>query len=522
SPLLWRKVQRGLSAGRVQSVALRLVVSRDREIEAFVPQEYWTLEAALQTDNSKSFTARLHGTTSTKERLELPNEGAVLAITGDLQGASYSISNVTKREVKRRPSAPFITSTLQQESWRKLRFSARKTMQVAQQLYEGISVGSEGEVGLITYMRTDSTQVAASAVNETLAYIRKHYGTEYAPKEPRRYTSKSKGAQEAHEAIRPTGVARDPQALRAYLSSDQLRLYELVWKRMVASQMNDAILDQTQVQVEAPGRTGATYVFRASGSTVKFPGFRALYMEGVDDDSEEQEEVLPEITKGQALTCQELKPDQHFTQPPPRFTDASLIKLLEEHGIGRPSTYAPIISTLVDRQYTLRERGALNSTRLGQVVSDQLTAHFPDIMDLDFTANLEELLDKVASGEQEWVPLLTEFYGPFTAAMEKAKEEMPRVKVEEPTDEICELCGRPMVIKRGRFGPFLSCSGFPECKNSKPIVQKTGALCPVDGGDLVQRKGKGRIFFGCSKYPNCTFTVTRRPLESPCPVCGRP
>jgi DNA topoisomerase-1 len=520
SPLLWRKVQRGLSAGRVQSVALRLVVDRDREIEAFVPQEYWTLEVNLQTENSKSFTARLHGTTSTKERLELPNEGAVVAITGDLQGASYSVSNVTKREVKRRPSAPFITSTLQQESWRKLRFSARKTMQVAQQLYEGISVGSDGEVGLITYMRTDSTQVAASAVNETLTYIRKHYGTEYAPKEPRRYTSKSKGAQEAHEAIRPTGVARDPQALRAYLSNDQLRLYELIWKRMVASQMNDAILDQTQVQVEAPGRTGATYVFRASGSTVKFPGFRALYMEGVDDGSEEQEEVLPEITKGQALTCQELKPDQHFTQPPPRFTDASLIKLLEEHGIGRPSTYAPIISTLVDRQYTLRERGSLNSTRLGQVVSDQLTAHFPDIMNLDFTANLEEMLDKVASGEQEWVPLLTEFYGPFTEALEKAKEEMPRVKVEEPTDEICELCGRPMVIKRGRFGPFLSCSGFPECKNSKPIVQKTGALCPVDGGDLVQRKGKGRIFFGCSNYPNCTFTVTRRPLEPPCPVCG--
>jgi len=520
SPLLWRKVQRGLSAGRVQSVALRLVVGRDREIEAFVPQEYWTLEAALQTEDSKSFIARLHGTTSAKERLELPNEDAVVAITGDLQGTSYSVSNVTKREAKRRPSAPFITSTLQQESWRKLRFSARKTMQVAQQLYEGISVGSEGEVGLITYMRTDSTQVAASAVNETLAYIRKHYGTEYAPKEPRHYASKSKGAQEAHEAVRPTGVVRDPQALRAYLSSDQFRLYELVWKRMVASQMNDAILDQTQVQVEASGRTGATYVFRASGSTVKFPGFRALYMEGVDDDSEEQEAVLPAITKGQALSCQELKPDQHFTQPPSRFTDASLIKLLEEHGIGRPSTYAPIISTLVDRQYTLRERGSLNSTRLGQVVSDQLTAHFPDIMDLDFTANLEEMLDKVASGEQEWVPLLTEFYGPFTEALEKAKEEMPRVKVEEPTDEICELCDRPMVIKRGRFGPFLSCSGFPECKNSKPIVQKTGALCPVDGGDLVQRKGKGRIFFGCSNYPNCTFTVTRRPLEPPCPLCG--
>jgi DNA topoisomerase-1 len=439
------------------------------------------------------------------------------------------VDSLTKREVKRRPAAPFITSTLQQEAWRQLRFSARKAMNLAQQLYEGIDVGAEGSVGLITYMRTDSPVIDNSAIQDAREYIASHWGKEYHPASPRSYTSKSKVAQEAHEAIRPTVVSRAPDAIRNHLTSDQFRLYELIWKRMVASQMSDAILDSTRLEINATSKSGKPYLFRASGSVLKFPGFRTLYIEAKDEEAEKdtdeedeekaQDRQLPALTKGQSLTNQGLKPDQHFTQPPPRFTEASLIKILEERGVGRPSTYAPIISTIVDRQYVTRERGTLKSTRLGQVVSEQLTAHFGDIMDVDFTAQLEEQLDEVANGKKEWIPLLTEFYGPFSKALEAAQENMPRVRVEEPTDEICEKCGRPMVIKHGRFGQFLSCSGFPECKNSRPILKKTGVLCPVDGGELVERKGKGRTFFGCSNYPKCEFTVSRRPLTTPCPEC---
>ena len=528
SPLLWRKVQRGLSAGRVQSVALRMVVERDREIEAFKPVEYWTLEATLQPtpasgERASTFTARLHRLAEERKPLGLPDQDAAARVQRDLEGAGYAVSQVTRRETKRRPSAPFITSTLQQEAWRQLRLSASRTMSLAQQLYEGMPVGQEGNVGLITYMRTDSPQVAASAVEETRSYIRARFGPEYVPSSPRRYTARSKVAQEAHEAIRPTSTQRNPASVRAHLSRDHFRLYDLIWKRMVSSQMADTVLDSTQVEVEAKGRSGQAYVFRATGSVVKFLGFRALYVEARDQEAEEsddQERVLPAVEKDQPLECLGLQAEQRFTEPPPHYTEASLIRGLEERGIGRPSTYAPIVSTLVDRQYATRERGILYATRLGQVVNEQLLEHFPNIMDLDFTAQLEERLDDVANGKQEWVPLLRDFYEPFTQALEKAHQEMPRVRVEEPTDEVCEKCERPMVIKRGRFGPFLSCSGFPECRNSRPILQKTGAKCPQCGGDLVQRRGKGRTFYGCSNYPECSFTVSRRPLEAPCPECN--
>ena len=525
SPLLWRKVQRGLSAGRVQSVAMRLVVERDQEIDAFTPVEYWSLDAGLRTETDDSFTAALYGRPGDKKKTELPDAATVDQIVAELEGAVYSVASVKKRELKRKPAAPFITSTLQQEAWRRLRFSARRTMSVAQQLYEGMPVGGEDTEGLITYMRTDSPQVDSGAINAAAEYIRKRWGKEYAPAQPRRYTTRSKVAQEAHEAIRPTSVSRDPESVRSHLSSDHYRLYDLIWKRMIASQMSDAVLDSTQIEVNAATVKQPGYVFRTTGSVVRFPGFRILYMEGKDEgaqtseEDEERETTLPALQEGQALTCNGLEQEQHFTEPPAHFTEASLVRALEERGIGRPSTYAPILSTLVDRQYVTRERGRLTATQLGKVVSEQLSTHFPSIMDPDFTAQLEERLDDVANGKLDWVPLLSEWYGPFQAALEEAQEKMPRVRVEEPTDEVCEQCGRPMVIKRGRFGPFLACTGFPECRTSRPILQKTGALCPRCGGDLVQRRGKGRIFYGCSNYPTCNFTVSRRPLAEPCPEC---
>ena len=520
SPLLWKKVQRGLSAGRVQSVALRLVVDRDAAIDVFIPVEYWSIDAAVQPDSGTRFNATLHGLTGEKQKIELPDQASVDKIVADLDSAAFEVSSVNKREVKRRPSAPFITSTLQQDAARQLRFQARRTMSVAQQLYEGIDVGSEGSVGLITYMRTDSPQVDASAVTEARNYIEQRWGKDYIPNAPRTYTTRSKVAQEAHEAIRPTSASRSPEAIRDRLSSDQFKLYELIWKRMVASQMSDAVLDSTQIEIAASGKSGQGYDFRVSGSVLKFPGFRTLYIEAKDDDDEDaQDKTLPALTKGQSLQNHGLTPDQHFTQPPPRFTEASLIKALEERGVGRPSTYAPIIGTIVDRQYVARERGTLQSSKLGQVVSEQLTNSFSNIMDIDFTAQLEEQLDDVANGKQDWVKLLKEFYTPFKVALDDAQENMPRVRVEEPTDEVCDVCGKPMVIKHGRFGPFMSCTGFPECKTTKPLLKKTGAFCPKDHGELVERKGKGRTFFGCANYPECDFTVSRRPLPMACPEC---
>ncbi len=530
SPVLWQKVShhnartRRLSAGRVQSVALRLVADRDGEIAAFVPKEYWTIEAQLKGGSKPAgvFKASLHSVAGEKRRLDIPAEAEAMGLVADLHGASYSVSQVRKRQVKQRPAAPFTTSSLQQEAWRKLRYSARRTMALAQQLYEGLAVGDEGSVGLITYMRTDSTSVASSALQETLAYVRKRYGADYAPKSPRTYATRSKGAQEAHEAIRPTSVQRDPQSLAKHLSREQLRLYELIWKRMTASQMADAVLDSTSVEVEARAESGRAYVFRASGSVLRFAGFRVLYMEDRDDASDNGEQAtLPNLTQGDALECLGLKPEQHFTQPPPRYTEASLIKKLEELGIGRPSTYAPTISTIQDREYVSKTNGSFRTTALGSTVCELLRRSFPDIMDSGFTAQMESELDDIARGEREWTPVLGEFYGGFSRSVEEALKIERMSVADELTDQKCDECDKFMAVKMGRFGRFLSCTGFPECRSSKPYQVPTGVGCPRCEGDMVQRRGKkrGRLFYGCSNYPGCDFTVAQRPLKAPCPEC---
>jgi DNA topoisomerase-1 len=529
SPLLWRRVQRGLSAGRVQSVALRMVTDREREIQAFIPEESWTLDAHLHKetnppDNPEVFTATLHSLKGQKERLTIPNEEEARRYEAELKDAAYAVADVRKREVRQRPTAPFTTSTLQQEAGRKLRFTAQRTMTIAQQLYEGLSVGNEGSVGLITYMRTDSTQVAQSAVQEARQYIRQRYGKEYLPDKPRAYQTRAKAAQEAHEAIRPTSIRRDPDFLKPYLTPDQHRLYSLIWSRMLASQMADARSEATSVDIEAACQVSPNvYIFRATGSVLKFPGFRTLYLESRDDgDEDDTRKALPELAARDRLNCLKLEALQHFTQPPPRYTEATLIKAMEEKGIGRPSTYAPTIGTLLDRHYIDKEQNRLVPTALGLTVTDLLTQYFTDVMDLDFTARMEDELDEVSRGEREWVPMLRDFYGPFEKALETAQEKMPRVKLEEETDEVCENCGRPMVIKIGRFGRFIACTGFPECRNTKPLLQKTGASCPRCGGDIVERRsrGKRRPFYGCSNYPNCDFISNRRPVAEPCPECG--
>ena len=530
SPLLWRRVQRGLSAGRVQSVAMRMVVDREREIGAFVPVESWTLEAQLQKESGKSanpslFTAVLRATKGEKGRLTIPDRDEATRYESELKDAAYAVVEVKKRDVRQRPAAPFITSTLQQEAARKLRFTPQRTMVVAQQLYEGMQVGEGSSVGLITYMRTDSTQVADSAIEEAREYISDTYGKDYLPEKPREFRSKSKGAQEAHEAVRPTSIRRIPQSLKDHLATDQLRLYTLIWERMLASQMADARTEATTVEIEATCKSSnQVYLFRATGSVLKFPGFRTLYLESRDDEEEDRgRQRLPEVAKGDGLSCQKLEALQHFTQPPPRYSEATLIKALEEKGIGRPSTYAPTIATILDRHYVEKEQNRLLPTQLGNTVTDLLVEYFADIMDLDYTARMEERLDDVSRGEREWVPMLGEFYGPFQKALENAQESMPRQKVEEATDEICDQCGLPMVIKTGRFGRFIACTGFPDCKNTKRILNKTGVSCPKPdcGGDIVERRARGRRpFYGCSRYPDCDLLLNRKPVTIPCPECS--
>ncbi len=529
SPLLWRRVQRGLSAGRVQSVALRMVVDREKEIQAFVPVESWTLEAQLHKESGDStaanlFTAVLHSTKGQKGRLSIAKEDEARRYEAELNGAAYAVASVTKREVRQRPVAPFTTSTLQQDAGRKLRFTAQKTMRIAQQLYEGLSVGPGGPVGLITYMRTDSTQVAGSAVGEVRDYIRDRYGKEFLPDKPRMYTKRSKAAQEAHEAIRPTSARRDPEALRAHLDRDQHNLYKLIWERMVASQMADARSDATTVDIEATCKASPNvYVFRATGSVLKFPGFRSVYAERREENGgAEGRRALPLLVSADPLRCTILEALQHFTEPPPRFTEGTLIRAMEEQGIGRPSTYAPTIGTLLDRHYVGKEQTRLVPSPLGTTVTELLTEYFTEVMDPEFTARMEKELDDVSRGERQWVPMLDEFYGPFQKALEAAQELMPRRKVEEETDEICETCGMPMVIKTGRFGRFLACTGFPECRTTKRILNKTGASCPKCGGDIVERRsrGRGRPFYGCSRYPECDFLTNRKPVPTPCPECS--
>jgi DNA topoisomerase I len=553
SPLLWNKVKKGLSAGRVQSVAVRLVVEREREVEAFTPEEYWSVEALLRKVEGGAALAAANGhkreheftaalLERNGERMELKDAETANAAAVALRRSAFSVGDVRQREVTRNPSPPFITSTLQQEAGRRLGFTAKRTMTVAQQLYEGLEVPGEGHVGLITYMRTDSTQIAKEALDEVRAMIGERFGGEFVPGEPRVFKTKSKGAQEAHEAIRPTSVLRTPEAMRGHITTDQYRLYALIWKRFVASQMENALFDTTTVDVQAKEQGGVndTYMLRASGSVLRFAGFLKV-MGDPDDDENGKRKLLPDLSAGEPLEMESITPEQHFTQPPPRYTEATLIKALEEEGIGRPSTYAPVISTIQDRGYVERAERALRPTELGTIVNDLLVEHFPNVVDPGFTAQIEEHLDQVADGETDWVPVVQEFYDPFSVTLEKAASMMERVEIaDEPSDEVCEcdgkcgeacvaaqaeagttVCGKPMVIKLGRFGKFLACSGFPECRSTRTIVVRIGVACPLDGGDLIEKKTrKGRTFYGCINFPTCEFASWQRPVPQRCDVEG--
>ncbi|MDQ2683427.1 MAG: type I DNA topoisomerase, partial [Chloroflexota bacterium] len=529
SPLLWKKVKRGLSAGRVQTAALRIVVDREREIQAFVPVEYWSLDAFLKSINAKSaFKAGLHRIG--KEKASLATGASADEVVAALDGATYRVASITKRDTQRRPQAPFTTSTLQQEASRKLGYNVRRTMQIAQELYEGVDLGADGVQGLITYMRTDSTNVSEVAQNVARMVISGKFGPEYVPAKPPVYTKKSKGAQEAHEAIRPTDPQRDPASVKSFLSPQQFRLYQLVWQRFIASQMAPAQLDGTTVDIAAgrnlpPTGTDAPYTFRATGSVVRFPGFMAVYTQGRDEgDSDELDDgALPALTVDEILQLEKLVPEQHFTQPPPRFTEAMLVKALEEQGIGRPSTYAPTIATLLARGYVMIDEKKLVPGEIGFVVSDLLAEHFPNIFDIGFTSQLEDELDEIATGERAWVPTLREFYGPFNETMKQAETTIERVRLkDEPAGVDCDKCGRPMVIKMGKFGKFMACSGFPECRNAQPLLTTIGMECPkCHEGEVVERRSrKGRVFYGCSRYPDCDFSEWNKPVDHQCPKCG--
>jgi len=563
SGFLGRKVRRGLSAGRVQSVAVRMVVEREREIQAFVPVEYWSLEAVLQRQeaNSASFTAGLSERAG--QKIELHTGVEASAVQADLQGAHWNVAGVKEQERQRHPDAPFTTSTLQQEASRKLGFSPRQTMAVAQQLYEGIAPFG----GLITYMRTDSVTIAQEAQQRAREYIRTKLEKGMLPEQPRTYRTRSKLAQEAHEAIRPTDVFNEPEAVRATapdLTRDQFRLYELIWKRFLASQMTSAVFDVTTVEVDAQAPTKPLYRFRATGSRLKFAGFLSLYRVSVEDEetSDEERQPLPALTAGDALNLLRLVPDQHFTQPPPRFTEATLVKAMEERGIGRPSTYAPILTTIQERGYVERENRRLKPTDIGMLVNDLLVRQFGDIVDLDFTANLEDKLDEVAQGERPWVPLVQELYVPLKTDLDRAEVEVERVNNDVPTDEVCSQ-GHPMVIKEGRFGRFLACTMYPEhketrplaeelpsdapeehcshgvvmqlrtgrfgpfytstheCGETKPFARRVGVPCPTDGGEILEKRSKkGKTFYGCANWPNCDWVSWNRPVPEPCPQCG--
>ncbi|MBI2412542.1 MAG: type I DNA topoisomerase [Deltaproteobacteria bacterium] len=522
SPILWDKVRRGLSAGRVQSVAVRLICDREREIQAFVPKEYWSVEAELETGASARFIAKL--AKKNNEKIELGNESDAKQVLSDLNGAAFKVAEVETRETKRNPAAPFTTSKLQQESARKLGFTAKKTMMLAQQLYEGVDLGDEGPVGLISYMRTDSTRISNEAITAARAYIGERYGADFLPKSPAIYKTKKK-AQDAHEAIRPTYFQYAPDTVKKHLSKDQFRLYQLIWNRFIACQMASALIDQTRAQI-----TAGAYLFTASGSTIKFHGFMAVYIEGQDVE-EEKEEKLPQLKKDEPLKLVNLNPAQHFTQPPPRFTEASLVKELEEKGIGRPSTYAAILSTIQDREYVIKDKTQLKPTELGFTVTDLLIGSFPEILDVEFTAHMEEELDQIEEGQIQWRKTMGEFYAPFRESLEKAKKDMKNLKAEEtPTDIVCEKCGKQMMIKWGRKGKFLACSGYPECKNTKDfttgsdgkvvaverVAETVETQCPKCGKQMVLKSGRFGRFLACSDYPNCKSTL---PVSTgiPCP-----
>ncbi len=523
SPLLWRKVRGGLSAGRVQSVAVRLVVDREREIAAFQPVEYWTIEGTFTPDGpDAAFRARLvsrdgarFGAPQDENVHVIANEAEARALAEEIRGQAYRVLEVRPGERQRHPAPPFTTSTLQQEANRKLGFTAARTMRLAQQLYEGVDLGGkEGTVGLITYMRTDSVRVSPQAQEEARTFIHTTYGDAYLPETPRTYRSR-RNAQEAHEAIRPTAVARTPEQVKSRLRWDQHRLYELIWKRFVASQMASAMIDTLTIDV-----AGGPFLFRASGARVRFPGFLVLYRETADNGDENGEGWLPDLTAAQPVRPLAVDPGQHFTQPPPRYTEASLVRALEELGIGRPSTYAPTLETVKTRGYVHVQDRRLIPSDLGALVTDLLVEHFPDIVDFNFTAQMEEELDEIEEGRREWVKVVREFYTPFERDLKRAEKKIEEVEFPEvEIGEACPECGRPLVRKHGRFGEFIACSGFPECRYTRPIG--IGVTCPLDGGEVVQRRSKrGRIFYGCANYPACTFVSWDRPTDKRCPQDG--
>ena len=515
SPFLWRKVRTGLSAGRVQSVVTRMVVDREREIRAFQPVEYWSIDVVLR-QNARDFTAHFFGTEAGKQ--ELPDEQSVQTVLSAIDGQPYQVKTVKNARKKRQPAPPFTTSTLQQEASRKLGMTAKRTMAVAQELYEGVELEGQGHTGLITYMRTDSLRIAAEASAAARTYIAGRYGAEYQPARTRVFPQK-KTAQDAHEAIRPANPALEPESVRRSLTADQYRLYKLIWERFIACQMSDAILDTVSADIGCGG-----YLFRATGQSVAFPGFLALYEEGTDEQKEGDASPLPGLQPGDTPEYRSADPKQHFTQPPARYTEASLIKAMEEKGVGRPSTYAPTISVILDREYVAKEGRALRPTNLGEAVTDLMIDKFQDIVDVQFTSSMEAQLDEVESGKVDYREILRKFYAEFSAELQQAEIDLDkkRIKVpDEESDEICELCGRRMVIKNGRFGKFLACPGYPECKNTKPITQDTGVPCPKCGARLLKKKSKsGFYYYGCEHNPSCDFMTWDSPTKKVCPQCG--
>ncbi|MGF9965532.1 type I DNA topoisomerase [Bacillus rhizoplanae] len=514
SPLLWKKVKKGLSAGRVQSVSVRLIIEREKEIQAFIPEEFWTIKTEF-VKGKETFEASFYGING--EKVELTNEQQVNEIIEKMQENAFSVESVTKKERKRNPALPFTTSSLQQEAARKLNMRAKKTMMLAQQLYEGIDIGKQGTVGLITYMRTDSTRISETAQQEARSYIEEAFGADYIGTQKKK-ESKNANAQDAHEAIRPSSVLRKPDELKSNLSRDQYRLYKLIWERFVASQMASAIMDTVTAKL-----INNSVQFRANGSVVKFPGFMKVYVEAKDDGAEEKDRMLPKLDIGETVFSKDVEPKQHFTQPPPRYTEARLVKTLEELGIGRPSTYVPTLETIQKRGYVGLDNKRFIPTELGEIVTELILEFFPEIINIEFTANMEQNLDEVEEGKANWVQIVDDFYKEFEPRLEKAEKEMREVEIkDEPAGEDCELCGNPMVFKMGKFGKFMACSNFPDCRNTKPIVKEIGVTCPkCDEGQIIERRSnkKKRLFYGCGTYPECDFVSWDKPIGRKCPKC---
>ncbi|PHB24670.1 type I DNA topoisomerase [Bacillus pseudomycoides] len=514
SPLLWKKVKKGLSAGRVQSVAVRLIIDREKEIQSFIPEEFWTIKTEF-VKGKDTFEASFYGVNG--EKIQLTNEAQVKDILETMKDNAFSVENVTKKERKRNPALPFTTSSLQQEAARKLNMRAKKTMMLAQQLYEGIDIGKQGTVGLITYMRTDSTRISETAQEEAGSYITEAFGSEYIGTEKKKETKKA-NAQDAHEAIRPTSVMRKPEELKSFLSRDQHRLYKLIWERFVASQMASAVMDTVTARL-----INNNVQFRASGSVVKFSGFMKVYVESKDDGAEEKDKMLPPLEIGETVFSKDMDPKQHFTQPPPRYTEARLVRMLEELGIGRPSTYVPTLETIQKRGYVALDNKRFVPTELGEIVIELILEFFPEIINIEFTANMEQNLDEVEEGKANWVKIVDDFYVGFEPRLEKAEKEMREVEIkDEPAGEDCELCGHPMVFKMGKYGKFMACSNFPDCRNTKPIVKEIGVTCPkCDKGQIIERRSnkKKRLFYGCGTYPECDFVSWDKPIGRKCPKC---